>query len=76
MLPPLAIEVLKQLPGWSCVMGNYSVPIFLNPQKERFKLVILLDPFGKIASEAQVVSENCFPAQRGGLIKIEGRFEP
>ena len=64
------IDILKQLPGWSLQLKPGSDPIFINQNQKEFRLVHLSDPFGKHKPEFQMISTDCYPAWRKGLVKI------
>lgn len=68
-MSPLITETLKQLPGWKCSLIR-RVPVFINLEGQMFRLVEISDPFEVDKSEMQLVSEDCFPARRQGLIKV------
>lgn len=69
ILHNLAVKVLQDHPGWKCELVKYD-HIFISPDNQRYRLVHLSDPFMKHASELQMISEDCFPAKRSGLVKV------
>lgn len=66
-----AVGILQQLPGWkSKFIPGRSSPLFISPEGQVYRFVQLSDPFGLIPTEYQMISEDCYPAQRAGLIKL------